>query len=195
MFSHWIATRLKTNLFFSREITGRSADTVTGLVVNVVTSTLQLVLLLEEWRPVTLRHVTMVSRVARLMCVFLTGEWRHMAEDCVCVCSCDRISDLVDLWVIKIKKPMILCAHSTSRSREQNTKRRSSSENTWKVCLFYSQNNKIVWLSNMANILVWEIQEVRKGLWSFYSKRPSQLDFLALSRFTVRDPVSWVSWL
>ena len=29
-------------------------------------------------------------------------------------------SDLVDLWV----KPMILCVHSTSRSREQRTKRR-----------------------------------------------------------------------
>ena len=42
-------------------------------------------------------------------------------------------SDLVDLWVIKIKKPMILCARSTPRSREQSTKRRS---------LLYSQNNK-----------------------------------------------------
>ena len=27
-------------------------------------------------------------------------------------------SDPVDLWVIKIKKPMILCARSTSRSSE-----------------------------------------------------------------------------
>ena len=27
--------------------------------------------------------------------------------------------DLIDFWVIKIKKPMILCARSTSRSREQ----------------------------------------------------------------------------
>ena len=32
-------------------------------------------------------------------------------------------SDLVDLWVIKIKKLMILCAPSTSKSREQSTKR------------------------------------------------------------------------
>ena len=129
------------------------------------------------------------------VCVFDRWMTSHGRRLCVCVCSYDRISDLVDLWVIKIKKPMILCAHSTSRSREQNTKRRSSSENTWKVCLFYSQNNKIVWLSNMANTLVWEIQEVRKGLWSLYGKRPSQLDFLALSRFTVRDPVSLISWL
>ena len=35
--------------------------------------------------------------------------------------------ELVVLWVIKIKK--ILCARSTSRSRDQSTKRRSRSEN------------------------------------------------------------------
>ena len=42
-------------------------------------------------------------------------------------------SDLVDLWVIKIKKRMILCARSTSRSREQSKKRRSCSKNMGKV--------------------------------------------------------------
>ena len=62
------------------------------------------------------------------------------------------LSDLVDLWVIKIKKPMILCAHFTSRSREQSTKCRSRSENMREVCLYYSQNNKIVRLSNMVDI-------------------------------------------
>ena len=31
------------------------------------------------------------------------------------------LKERVDLWVIKIKKPMILCARSTSRSREQST--------------------------------------------------------------------------
>ena len=77
-------------------------------------------------------------------------------------------SDLVDLWVIGTKKPMILCARSTSRSREQNTKRRSSSENMWKVCLFYSHNNKMVWLSNMAGTFVWKIHEVRKSMWAFF---------------------------
>ena len=45
---------------------------------------------------------------------------------------------------------MILCARSTSRSSEQS----SHSESTWKVCLFYSQNNKIVWLSNVANTIL-----------------------------------------
>ena len=61
---------------------------------------------------------------------------------------------LVDLWVIKIKRPMILCARNTSRSREQSKKRRSRSENMRKVCLFYSQNNKILWLSNNADIII-----------------------------------------
>ena len=36
--------------------------------------------------------------------------------------------DLVDLWVIKIKTPVILCARSTSRSRELSKKRRPRSE-------------------------------------------------------------------
>ena len=45
---------------------------------------------------------------------------------------------------------MILCARCMSRSREQ----RSRSENMWKVCLFYRQNNKIVWLSNMSEMLL-----------------------------------------
>ena len=50
--------------------------------------------------------------------------------------SCNHmmgVSDLVGLWVIKIKKPMILCARRTPRSSEQSTKRRSSSKNMWKV--------------------------------------------------------------
>ena len=72
-------------------------------------------------------------------------------------------SELVDLWEIRIKKPMILCARSTSRSREQRVKRRSRSENMRKVCLFYNQNNKILWLSNMA-----DTHEVRKGIWDCF---------------------------
>ena len=51
---------------------------------------------------------------------------------------------------------MVLCTHictcSTSRSSEQSTKHRSSSEIIRKVCLFYSQNNKIISLSNMADM-------------------------------------------
>ena len=55
------------------------------------------------------------------------------------------------------KKSMILCACSTSRSREHST-----SENIWKVGLFCSQNNRIFWLSNGRHI-----HEVCKGTWSF----------------------------
>ena len=36
--------------------------------------------------------------------------------------------------------------------------------------LFYSQNNKIVWLTNMADTFFWEIPEMRKGLWAFFSR-------------------------
>ena len=56
---------------------------------------------------------------------------------------------------------MVLCARSTSRSREQNKKRRSHSENMRKVRSFYSQNNKIVWLSGRH----WTVHEVRKGIY------------------------------
>ena len=56
------------------EMKGDSINTISGSAVSIVTNTLQLVLLLEEWRPSCLRHVTMASRIARLMCIFLTGE-------------------------------------------------------------------------------------------------------------------------
>ena len=81
-------------------------------------------------------------------------------------------SDLVDLWVIKIKKPMILCARSKeSRSRERSTKRRSRSESMRKVCLSYSQKNKIVGLSNVTDTF-WGGRNSRgahKGLRAFFS--------------------------
>ena len=76
------------------------------------------------------------------------------------LCNLTGVSDLVDLWVIKNKKPRILYACSTSRSREQSTKRRSCSENMWKVCLFFSQNK------NIYDYQTWH--EVRKGLWAFF---------------------------
>ena len=71
---------------------------------------------------------------------------------------CGRILRWVDLWVDK-KKPIICARNMSARSREHSTER---SENMWK--LVYSQNNRIVWLSNVA-----EIHEVRKGLWAFFS--------------------------
>ena len=87
-------------------------------------------------------------------------------------------SDLVDLWVMT----MILCARSTSRSREQSTKRRSSSENMWKVCSFYSQNNK------HGRHIFWEIHEVRKVLWAFFSWLwYSDADWLGR-----QSPITWL---
>ena len=52
-----------------------------------------------------------------------------------------QFSDLIDLWVITVKQPMILCACMRCRS---------CSQRMWKDCLFCSQNNNIVWLSNIA---------------------------------------------
>ena len=58
-------------------------------------------------------------------------------------------SDLVDLWVVKIKMSMILCARSTWRlSVAYNSFKRycrSQRESMQKVCIFYSQNNKITY--------------------------------------------------
>ena len=62
-------------------------------------------------------------------------------------------SDLVFLTLL-IKKPMILCARSTSRSREQSSKHKSSTGNMWKFCSFYDQTNKSLRLSNMADIFL-----------------------------------------
>ena len=89
--------------------------------------------------------------------------WEHLLHLCPTYLIHSGFSDSVDLWVIKIKQPMILCARSTLKSSEQ----RLSSESMWKVCLFYSQHNKILWLSKMADTFVREIHQVRKGLWDF----------------------------
>ena len=50
---------------------------------------------------------------------------------------------------------MILFTHSTVCGHHANRvwNNRSGSENMWEVCLFSSQDNKILWLSNMANTL------------------------------------------
>ena len=90
---------------------------------------------------------------------------------------CDRFFDLVDLWV------MILCARSTSRSREQSTKRRSRSENMRNVCL--------VKITRLYDYQTWqthfgEIHEVRKGLWGFSWSCFSDADWLGW-----QTPVTW----
>ena len=84
---------------------------------------------------------------------------------------CSDVLSMSTCWFVgnKIfKKPMILCARSTSRSREQSKKRRSRSENMRKDCLFYSHNNKILWLSNMAETLFEEFRRCAKVCGRFY---------------------------
>ena len=76
-------------------------------------------------------------------------------------------SDLVDLWVIKIKKPMILCARSTSRSREQS-KNTDHTARTWERFVY-----SIVKITRLYDYQTWqhifgEIRGVRKGLWAFF---------------------------
>lgn len=58
---------------FQSEMNGKSIDAIADHAVATVTRTLEFVLMLEQWRPSCLRHVSMASRIARLMCVFLTG--------------------------------------------------------------------------------------------------------------------------
>ena len=103
-------------------------------------------------------NLTTVPRI-----IFVTIEVRLFTYQ-----PCDHI--LRTRWFVGNldEKPMILCARSASRSSEQSTKHRSRSENMWKVYLFYSQNIKIVWLSNMSDTF-YEKFTVRKGLWAFFS--------------------------
>ena len=71
-------------------------------------------------------------------------------------------------WVIKIKTPTILCARSTWRENEQSNKHRSRSENIWNVYLFYSQINKIVWLSNMTETFIKKFARCAKVCGPFF---------------------------
>ena len=71
------------------------------------------------------------------VCGYMHIKWIHVI----------RFFDLV-LWVLKIKKPMILCACTISTSSEQSTKCRSRSENLQKVCSKSLFKITSVWLSN-----------------------------------------------
>lgn len=62
-----------TSLFF-REMKGGGVDEVPPAMISTVTCTLQMILMLEEWRPVSLSSVAMVAKITRLMCIFLTGN-------------------------------------------------------------------------------------------------------------------------
>ena len=62
-------------------------------------------------------------------------------------------SDRIDLWVIKIKKPMILCARRTSRLSGRG-------ENMQKALYFID-----CMIIKHGRHIFGEIYEVRKGLW------------------------------
>ena len=73
-------------------------------------------------------------------------------------------SDLVELWVITTKEPMILCARSTSRSKWTE----HDIENVWKVCLLNSENSKIYYFQTRRTHC-WRNLQVAQRLWfSFF---------------------------
>ena len=94
--------------------------------------------------------------------------------------------DPVDLYVIKIKKPMVLCKRNTSRSSEQNMKRQSRSENMRKVCLFCSEDNKVLWLSNMADTFLEKFTKAQRTV-SFFS----WLCFRDVDWLGIQSPITW----
>ena len=73
-------------------------------------------------------------------------------------------SDLVELWVITTKEPMILCARSTSRSHEQSTISRTC-------------ERFVYWTVKIARYIIFkhgghiagEIYKLRKGCGSLFS--------------------------
>ncbi|XP_078594205.1 RNA polymerase II-associated protein 1-like isoform X3 [Branchiostoma floridae x Branchiostoma japonicum] len=58
----------------SLESRGYPVESVPADVVATVTNSLRLVLMLETWRPETLKALTAAAKLTRLMCVFLTGS-------------------------------------------------------------------------------------------------------------------------
>ena len=81
----------------------------------------------------------------------------------------------------------IFCAHSMWRSSERSTKRRSRSENMWKVCLFYSQNNKIEWLSYITADTFWRNLRGAQRYVGFYF-----LVVLCGCWLAEQTPVTWI---
>ena len=94
-----------------------------------------------------------------------TFVWKHSAITGLTPKPCDWIFRLH--WFVgnSDKKPMILCACSTSRSCEQSTKHHWG-KNMRKFCLFYRQNNKSMIIKHGRH-LFWEIHEVRKRFVGF----------------------------
>ena len=92
------------------------------------------------------------------MTIFFSSQIIHVIE----------FSNLVDLWVITMKEPRILCLCSMWRSSDKSPNCRSSSENIWKFCLFYSHNNKITWLSNITDTFWGNLQGTQRVCGLFF---------------------------
>ena len=73
---------------------------------------------------------------------------------------------LVDWWVIKIKKSLRSFAHAVCRDQMNRARNADHAAGTHER--FAYSRVKIVWLSNMADTFLWEIHEVRKGMWVFF---------------------------
>ena len=81
---------------------------------------------------------------------------------------------------------MVLCKRSTSRSSEQSMKHQSRSENMWKVCLFYSEDYKVLWLSNMADMFLEKFTKCTKDCGVF-----SWLCFRDVDWLGIQSPITW----
>ena len=95
------------------------------------------------------------SLVRPILCYVTWSAICLSKKNSICIYHVIGYCDLVDLWVIKIKR-LWSFACLVCRDHVNSTKRRSHSKNLWKVCWFCSQNNKIVWLSNMADTFFFE---------------------------------------
>ena len=90
------------------------------------------------------------------------------------VCHVIGFSDLFDLWVIKIRKTMILCARSTSRPNEQMNKWTAArnvdqAARTRERFVYSIVKVTRVYDYQTWQTFCWEIHEVRKGMWAFLS--------------------------
>lgn len=66
------------------EIKGKAVDNLPHNLVDIVTSSLRWVLLLETWRAEVFQDLPLAARVARLMCVFLTGNDLFLEKPVYC---------------------------------------------------------------------------------------------------------------
>ena len=78
-----------------------------------------------------------------------------------------RFSDLVGLWVIKIKN--LWCFAHVVRRDHVNRAWNTNEARTWKLFFFCCQNSKImIMIATHGRYILWELHEVRKGLWAIY---------------------------